>query len=132
MVASFKVSLSTPYTSNYMSEGIQLELLDNFCDLDIQIDSKLKFHIHTNTVAKKAYHVLGLICKLFECIDSDVMVKLCETLVCPIIEYIIIANVLCMGTIMYVLHNQKLERIQCKATVELLFYLSTNYCITTG
>ena len=64
---------STPYTGNYTLEGIQLEILDNFRDLDIQIDSKLKFHIHTNTVVRKAYHVLGLICKSFECKDSDVI-----------------------------------------------------------
>ena len=50
---------STPYTGNYASDGIQLELLDNFCDLGTQIDSKLKFHIHTDTVVKKAYCVLG-------------------------------------------------------------------------
>ena len=48
---------------------------------------KLKFHIYTSTVVKKLYCVLGLIRKLFECKDSDVMVKLYTTLVCPIIEY---------------------------------------------
>ena len=38
-------------------------------------------------VVRKAYRVLGLICKSFECKDSDVMVKLYKTLVRPIIEY---------------------------------------------
>ena len=103
---------SIPYTANYKLEGIQLEILDNFCDLGIQIDSKLKFHIHTNTVVRKAYHVLGLICKSFECKDSDVMVKLYKTLVRPIIEY---NNVLCGP--FYVLDNQKIEIIQQKATI---------------
>ena len=102
---------STPYTGNYTLEGIQLEKLDNFRDLGIQIDSKLKFHIHTNTVVRKAYRVLGLICKLFECKDSDVMVKLYKTLVRPIIEY----NNVLWGPF-YVLDNQKIERIQRKAT----------------
>ena len=102
---------STPYTGNYTLEGIQLEILDNFRDLGIQIDSKLKFHIHTNTVVRKAYRVLGLICKSFECKDSDVMVKLYKTLVRPIIEY----NNVLWGPF-YVLDNQKIETIQQKAT----------------
>ena len=76
---------STPYTGNYVLDGIQLELLDNYRDLGIQIDSKLKLHIHTDTVVKNAYRVLGLIRK--SCKDYDVMVKLYKSLVCPIIEY---------------------------------------------
>ena len=98
---------STPYTSNYTLEGIQLELLDNFRDLGIQIDPKLKFHIHTNTVVKKAYRVLGLICKSFECKGSDVIVKLYKTLVRSIIEY----NNILWGPFC-VLDNQKIERVQ--------------------
>lgn len=39
-----------------------------------------------DTVVKKAYLVLGLIRKSFECKDSTVMVKLYKILVCPIIE----------------------------------------------
>ena len=102
---------STPYTGNYTLGGNQLENLDNFRDLGIKIDSKLKFHIHTNTVVRKAYRVLGLICKSFECKDSDVMVKLYKTLVRPIIEY----NNVLWGPF-YVLDNQKIEIIQRKAT----------------
>ena len=77
---------NAPYTGNYYDTiaGIQLELLDNIRDLGIQIDSK--FHIHTDMVVK-AYRILGLICKSFECKDSDVMVKLYKTLVRPIVEY---------------------------------------------
>ena len=63
----------------YMSENIR--------DLGIQVDAKLKFHTHMDTVVKKAYRVLGLICKSFECKDSDIIVKLYTTLVCPIVEY---------------------------------------------
>ena len=97
---------SAPYTGNYTLERIQLELLDNFRDLCIQINSKLKFHIHTNTVVKKVCRVLGLICKSFECKDSDVMVQLYKTLVRPIIEY----NNVLWGPL-YVLDNQKIERV---------------------
>ena len=35
---------NTPYTGNYALDGIQLELLDNYRDLGIQIDSKLKYY----------------------------------------------------------------------------------------
>ena len=91
---SFNVSKCTalhignmPYTGNYaLIEGFQLELLYNFQNLGIQI-SKLKFHIHTDTVFKKSYHALCLICKSFDCKDSDVIiVKLYTILVHPIIE----------------------------------------------
>ena len=102
---------NAPYTGNYTIAGIQLELLDNIRDLGIQIDSKLKFHIHTDMVVKKAYRILGLICKSFECKDSDVMVKLYKTLVRPIVEY----NNVIWGP-SYTLDNQKLERMQRKAT----------------
>ena len=102
---------NTPYTGNYHLEGTQLELLDNFRDLGIQIDSKLKFHVHTDIVVKRAYRVLGLIYKSFECKDSDVMIKLYKTLVRPIVEY----NNIIWGP-SHILDNQKVERIQRRAT----------------
>ena len=77
----------------------------------MQVDTKLKFHTHTDTVVKKAYRILGLICKSFECKDSDIIVKLYTTLVRPIVEY---NNVLWGPS--YILDNQKIERIQRKAT----------------
>jgi len=86
-----------------------LELLENIQDFGIQVDSKLKFHAYTNTVTKKAYHVLGLFSKSFECKDPDVIVRLYTPLVHPIIEY---STVLWGPT--YILDNQKLQRIQCK------------------
>ena len=93
---------NTPYTGNYTLAGTQLELLDTIRDLGIQIDSKLKFHTHTDAVVKKPYRTLGLICKSFECKDSDVMAKLYKTLVRPIIEY----NNVIWGPF-YTLDNQK-------------------------
>jgi len=94
---------NTPYTGNYTIAGTQLELLDTIRDHGIQIDSKLKFHTHTDKVVKKA-HMLGLICKAFECKDSDIMAKLYKTLVRPIIEY---NNVIWVP--FYILDNQKLR-----------------------
>jgi len=66
----------------------QLELLENIRDLGIKVNSKLKFHARTNTVTKKAYCVLGLISKSFECKDPDVIVRLYTTLVCPSLNII--------------------------------------------
>ena len=51
------------------------------------MDSKLKFHIHTDFTANKANHILGLISKVFECKGSDIMLKLHKSLVRPLLEY---------------------------------------------
>ena len=37
------------------------------------MDSKLKFHIHTDFTANKANHILGLISKVFECIRAQIL-----------------------------------------------------------
>jgi len=50
-----------------------LELLDDMRDLGICMDSKLRFHIHTDLVTNKANRTLGLIYKVFECRDSDIV-----------------------------------------------------------
>jgi len=51
--------VNAPCMGNYSIAEIHLELLDEIRDLGIQIDTN---HFHTNTVARKAYHTLGLIC----------------------------------------------------------------------
>jgi len=53
----------------------------------MHVNSRLKFHTHTNTVSKKAYRVLDLISKSFDCKDPDVIVRLYTTVVRPIVEY---------------------------------------------
>ena len=60
-------------------------------DLGILTDSKLKFHMQTNTVVSKAYCIFGLISKSFEYKDSNILLKLCKSLVHPIVKY---ANVI--------------------------------------
>ena len=60
-------------------------------DLGVLMDSKLKFHMYTDSVVNKAYRILGLINKSFECKDPDIVLKLYKSLVCPIVEY---ANVI--------------------------------------
>ena len=75
------------------------------------MDSKLKFHVHMNSVANKANCILGLISKVFECKDSDIMLKLYKSLVCPILEY---SNVIWGPN--YIMDKQKVEAIQRRAT----------------
>ena len=58
------------------------------CDLGILMDSKLKFHVHTDSVVNKAYCVLGFVNKSFECKDPDNEHKLYKSLVHPIVEQV--------------------------------------------
>ena len=98
---------------HYTLYWVDLELLGDIRDLGIQIDSKLKFHVHTNSVANKANCILGLISKVFECKDSDIMLKLYKSLVCPgpiLDEYSMI-----LGP-NYVMDKQKVKAIQRRAT----------------
>jgi len=78
---------NAPYFGNYCLGGIQLEIVEDIRDLGIQVDSKVKFHTHTDIVTKKAYCVLGLISKSFEYKDPDAIIKLYTTLVCSIVEW---------------------------------------------
>jgi len=68
---------NAPYIGNYCLGRTLLEIVEPW---HIQVDSKLKFHIHTGDVTKKAHRVLGLISKSFECKDRDVLIRLCTTL----------------------------------------------------
>ena len=95
---------NTPY-------AVRSCLSDNMRDLGVLMDSKLKFHMHTDSVVNKAYCVLGLINKSFKCKDPDIVLKLYKSLVCPIVEY---ANVIWGPH--YILDQQKVEQIQRKAT----------------
>ena len=69
----------------YTLHDVVLELLEDIRDLRI-MDSKLKFHIHTDFTTNKANRILGLISKVFECKDSNVMLKLYKSLVHPLLE----------------------------------------------
>jgi len=107
------IMLLTNCNHQYTLNGVDLELLGDIRDLGIQIDSKLKFHVHTNSVANKANCILGLISKVFECKDSDIMLKLYKSLVCPgpiLDEYSMI-----LGP-NYVMDKQKVKAIQRRAT----------------
>jgi len=59
---------NAPYARNYTLGHTHLELLNKICDLGVQMDCIRLIHAHTDLVVNKAHHVLGLICKSFECI----------------------------------------------------------------
>jgi len=80
-----------------------MELIENIGHLGIQVDSKLKFHTHTNTVTKK-FTVFWA----FLSVKILMLLLNYTILVHPIIEY---DNVLWGPTCIF--DNQKLE---CKAT----------------
>jgi len=48
---------ATPCHHQYTLQQDALELLENIRDLGINMDSKLKFHTHTDTVTNKANHI---------------------------------------------------------------------------
>ena len=70
----------------YTLHGVVLELLEDIRDLGICMDSKLKFHTHPDLIANKENRILGLISKVFECKDSDIILKLYKSLVCPLLD----------------------------------------------
>jgi len=56
--------VATPVLLLVVTTGVvgrtELELLEDMRDLGINIDSKLKFHTHTDIVTNEANHILGL------------------------------------------------------------------------
>ena len=91
----------------YTLRGVALERFEDIHDLGICMDSKLKFHTHTGLTANKVNHILGLISKVFECKDSDIMLKLYKSLVYPLLEY----NNAIWGPY-YIIDKHKIEAIQ--------------------
>ena len=61
----------------------------------------------TDIVTSKANRTLGLIHKVFECKDSDIIIKLYKSLVQPLLEY----NNVIWGQ-KYAMDKQKVEAIQ--------------------
>ena len=93
------------------SHVVMFELFEDIRDLGICMDSKLKFHTHTDFTANNANCILGLISKVFECKDSDIMLELYKSLVHPLLEY----NNAIWGPY-YIMDKHKIEAIQRRAT----------------
>jgi len=80
-------------------------------DLGVYIDSDMKFSSQIAAQAKKAYKVLGMIKRNFECSNKDIFQILYSTLVRPHLEYAVqLWNPHQIG------HKNKLEQVQRRAT----------------
>jgi len=110
----------------YKLHEVMFELLDDLHDLGIYMDSKLKFNIHNDLMTNKVNCTLGLIYKVFECKDSNIVLKLYKSLVHPLLE--------CNNTIWgptYVMDKQKVEAVQWRATriISICCYLPYFDCL---
>jgi hypothetical protein len=80
-------------------------------DLGVFIDSDMKFSSQIATQTKKAYKVLGMIKRNFQCSNRHIFQILYSTLVRPHLEYAIqLWNPYQVG------HKKKLEQVQRRAT----------------
>ena len=96
---------------DYYLDGNVITACNTVRDLGVTVDNCLKFHDHTNLSITKANRTLGLINKIFQYRESDMIIKLYKSLVRLILEY---------GNSVWGLHyitDQKLiEGIQRRAT----------------
>jgi len=103
---------STVHCSHqYTLQEVTVEILDDMCDQGIIIDSKLKFHAQSDSVIHKANSTLGLIYKVFECKDTNIILNLYKSLVRTQLEY---SNAIWGPH--YITDKQKVEAIQRRAT----------------
>jgi hypothetical protein len=76
------------YIFKYCLNGIQLERVNNFADLGVNISHDLSFHDHVKAKVNKANSMVGLIKRTTSKLPAPhVMVKLFETLVRTHLEY---------------------------------------------
>ena len=95
----------------YHINGSEITPTDSVKDLGIIVDSSLKFHMHTSTVAARANRLLALINKSFEYLNTNMLLQLYKSFVHPILEY---GNTV-WGP-MFTLDQQSVEKIQRRAT----------------
>ena len=95
----------------YVLNDHVLEKSEQEKDLDITIDSSLKFHAHTAAAVKKGNQVLGLIKKSYNTRDPYIIKTLYKAMVRPHLEY---GNAICGRN--YLGGIKKLEKIQRRAT----------------
>ena len=72
---------------DYYLDGNKISTESSVRDLGVTIDNCLKFHNHTNLTITKANRILGLISKIFQNKEPDMIIKLYKSLVRPIVEY---------------------------------------------
>jgi hypothetical protein len=97
--------------NNYTMYGKELRKTDCEKDLGVLIDSDMKFASQIAAQTKKAYKVLGMIKRNFECTNGAIFQILYSTLVRPHLEYAVqVWNPYQIG------HRKKLEQVQRRAT----------------
>ena len=96
--------------SKYYINGSEITPTESVKDLEIIVDSSLKFHAHTSTVATRANHLLALINKSFEYLNTNILLQLYKSFVHPILEY----GSTLWGP-MFVLDQKSVEKIQRRA-----------------
>lgn len=106
----------TPNTNIYKIGDQVIQEVDVIRDLGVHIDSKLRFHVHIDKIAKKGFKLMGFVlrnCKQFKRSSSKIAVF--NSLVRSGLEY---------GSVvwspLYEIHKQRLESIQRK----FLYHLS--------
>lgn len=97
-----------PFLAQYYLNCCELELVDNFLDLGILLDTKLNFIAHINMIANKARGVLGFVKRWSKEFKDPYVTKcLYTSLVRPVLEY---------GSIiwdpLYKKHSDVLESVQ--------------------
>ena len=95
----------------YYINGSEITPTESVKDLGIIVDSSLKFHVHTSTVAARANRLLALINKSFEYLNTNMLLQLYKSFVRFILEY---GNTV-WGP-MFTLDQQSVEKIQRRAT----------------
>ena len=95
---------------NYCIDG-NVITSESVKDLGVVIDSSLKFHNHTATVAARANRILAVINKSFEYLNTNVLLPLYKSFLRPILEY---GNII-WGP-QFILDQQSVEKIQRRAT----------------
>jgi len=79
--------------------------------MGILFDNQLKFHQHTSNIAAKANHLLWLIKRSFDHLDSDILTKSFVSIVRPTLEY---CNAVWVPS--FILDHRKIEQVQHRAT----------------
>ena len=103
------VSHRSPYTL----EGANLEYVKSHRDLGVVVDDSLRFHIHINSVVRKAGALMGNLLRATKCRAREFMVTLFVSHVRPIIDYCS-----CVWNVGYLGDVRRLESLQRRWTKE--------------
>ena len=72
---------------NYNIDGRVLEFVSSHKNLDVLVDSRLRFHEHVHSVARKAGGLTGELLQSTVCRSPSIMVPLFVSHIRPIIDF---------------------------------------------